>query len=299
MPSSYVYLGGSLAMQSTVGAGASIVVSLSQNHGLDWVPVTTIHDSGSQSIDLSSLIFRRYDYRVKLELHGDAAIERLRIAEDIQHSQRALPALAQGDNTITLSTGPTEGTVAIEGATNPATPGRNNSVYDFHPTADGLQLNPLGPPGASGALTFPVATPGDLVRIRMGAFFRAVSAGDAWDYRVSFDGGATWSTVLHAAGPTSGDSRYAEWDAVPPGTREALVQYAGTRADTLMLFDFRIDADYREPRGGFAPIRVTYRWDESGAAHEDVHVASSPSETWTIHCGAPPTMKQLVVERAD
>ncbi|MGZ3441773.1 MAG: hypothetical protein ACXVDD_19770, partial [Polyangia bacterium] len=59
----------------------------------------------------------------------------------------------------------------------------------------------------------------------------------------------------------------------------------------------RIDADYAEPRGGFAPVRVTYVWDEDGQTRTDMHVAASPAATYTIHCDGKPHMRSLVVER--
>ena len=66
----------------------------------DWMG--TQYDSGG----------RRYDYRLKFVLRGrGTGLERLRITHDIQHSQRALPALGQGRNRISFSAGPAEGTI--------------------------------------------------------------------------------------------------------------------------------------------------------------------------------------------
>ena len=65
-----------------------------------------------------------------------------------------------------------------------------------------------------------------------------------------------------------------------------------------MLFGVRLDADYEEPRGGFAPIKVTYVWEEDGAQKRDVHVARAATESWTIRCDGKPLMKSLVVEPA-
>ena len=52
--------------------------------------------------------------------------------------------------------------------------------------------------------------------------------------------------------------------------------------DTTCLFSLRIDADYREPRGGFAPVKVTYVWQEDGVEKRDVHVARQPEESYVI-----------------
>jgi len=46
-----------------------------------------------------------------------AGLERLAIRHEVQCSQRALPALDRGENTIRFTSGPDEGTVTIEGST--------------------------------------------------------------------------------------------------------------------------------------------------------------------------------------
>ena len=59
--------------------------------------------------------YRRYDYRLKFTLSGaGTGLNTLVLSHDIQHSQRALPALDKGANTIHFSTGPAESTVTIE-----------------------------------------------------------------------------------------------------------------------------------------------------------------------------------------
>ena len=299
MPSSYVVLGGALTLTARLGAGGRIDVAFSRNHGLDWTPVATIDHDGAQTVDLTPWVRRLYDYELRVTLVGaGTGFDALAVRDQIQHSQRALPALAQGDNQIHFHAGPDEGTVTLEAATDPT--GHGNLVYtELHPIVDGLGDAPLHPTGASGSITFPVSTPGALVRLRFGSFYRARAAGDRWDYEVSFDDGKHFIPVASAAGPTVGDERFVSFDQIPPGTRRALVRFAGTQRDTLDLFDFRIDADYAEPRGGFAPVRITYVWDEGGQTRMDSHVATTPDETYTIHCDDTPHLRALVVERAD
>src|SRR5262249_31583583 len=101
------------------------------------------------------------------------------------------------------------------------------------------------------------------------------------------------------AGPTPGDCKYVVYSDVPAGTREALVRYAGTSRNATGILNFRIDADYKEPAGGFRPVKVTYTWEEDGQAKRDVHVAHAPRETYTITCAAKPVMKALALELAD
>jgi hypothetical protein len=293
MPSSYVYLGGRLELDSTGEAA----VSFSDNNGLDWKEIA--RGSGAQEIDLKPHCFRRYDYRLKVELRGSGTgLTKMRMSHDIQHSQRPLPALDKGANTLTFSAGPSEGTITLEGNTDPSVRGKQLTYRDFHPEVAGLKDPRLLVQG-KGEVTFPVRTPGDLLRIRMGAHFRARDARDGWDYLVSFDKGATWKTAGRASGPTAGDCAYVTFADVPAGTREALVRFAGTSRNTTLIHDLRIDADYREPRGGFRPVKVTYAWTENGQEQKNVFVAKKPQETYTITCAEKPVMKSIVLELAE
>ena len=44
--------------------GGRLVVSFSDNNGLDWKQVAKVEKTGEQRVDLKSLVFRRYDYRL-------------------------------------------------------------------------------------------------------------------------------------------------------------------------------------------------------------------------------------------
>jgi hypothetical protein len=52
MPSSYVYLTGTLTLDAAVGSGGDIEVSFSDNHGLDWRRVGRVAAPGAQQFDL-------------------------------------------------------------------------------------------------------------------------------------------------------------------------------------------------------------------------------------------------------
>ena len=297
MPSSYVYLTGALAFTPEVAAGGSVAVAYSDNHGIDWKELARATSSGPQKVDLSPHVFRRYDYRLRFELAGKGTgLSAVRIRHDIQHSQRALPALGKGKNTITFRAGAPEGTITLEGATNPREASRQLTFKSFHPRVESLREKNLLVENGRGSITFPVSTPGDLVRIRFGTHYRARDKRDGWDYEVSFDEGKSWKKAGRAKGPTPGHCTYVTFTDVPPGKRRALVRFSGTSRNTTLIHDFRIDADYVEPSGGFLPVRVTYRWEEGGAAKERVLVARKPSETWTIDCGAKPVMKSITLE---
>ncbi len=300
MPSSYVYLSGRLTYTAAVGAGGKVMVSSSDNNGLDWRTIGHRTAAGSQTVDLVPFVRRRYDYLLKFELEGKGTgLDALKIVHDIQHSQRPLPALGQGANTITFRAGPPEGTVTVEGATNLASRDRQLVYTDFHPHISGFEPNLFIGRSGKGAITFPIATPGEMVRLRFGAHYRARDARDGLDYQVSFDQGKTWKTVDRAGGPTPGDCKYVVFGDIPPGTRAALVRYAGTNRNATGLLNFRIDADYREPFGGFRPIQVTYTWEENGQAKRDVHVARTAQDMYTITCADKPVMKSIVLEWAE
>ena len=89
------------------------------------------------------------------------------------------------------------------------------------------------------------------------------------------------------------------FDQVPAGKNEALVRFSASQKNTTAMFGLRIDADYREPTGGFPPVKITYAWEEGGKPKTDVHVARSPQDAYTITCGADTTVKSFTVELAE
>ena len=144
------------------------------------------------AIDLKPLIYRRYDYQLKFVMSGaGTGLELLKIREDIQHSQAPLPALAQGENTITFSSG-NEGTITVEGSTQKENKGKQVLASDFHLKEENIGEPMLSVQGASGWVEFPVATPAAMTRLRVFSFYRARGEGDKWDVTVSFDGGKTY-----------------------------------------------------------------------------------------------------------
>jgi len=234
---------------------------------------------------------------LKLVLNGKGAgLDALKITHDIQNSQRPLPALTEGPNTITVSSDD-EGTVTIEGSCSLHNKGKQILYSDFHPTTTNISDDLLRITSASGDVTFPISTPGDMTRLRIGAFYRARDKKDRWDVEVSFDGSKTYRVVEKLEGPTVGSGRYMVVADVPPGARAALVRLAGYQVNTTMLYNLRIDADYKEPYGGFAPFQVKYNWMEHGEPREDVHIVRSPDEVYHIYCATPPVMKSIILER--
>ena len=298
MPSSYVYLGGEIAANAVVPSGGSIEVLLSENNGLDWKTVTKITQSGEQKIDLKSFVFRRYDYRLKVVLSGrGTGLDALRITHPVQHSQRPLPALVAGKNTIRFSSGG-GGTITLEGSMEAKNAGKQIVYTDYHPETKNIGTKTANVTGASGEITFPIQTPGDMKQLRISAFYRARDARDAWDVQVSFDDGRTFLPVDRFPGPFVGMGRAASFSNIPPGTRAARVKFLGTQRNTTLLQNLRIDADYAEPTGGFRPVKVTYSWEESGATKQHEHIAQKPEETYVIDCQVQPKMKSITLELA-
>ncbi|MCZ7648650.1 MAG: hypothetical protein M5U26_25895 [Planctomycetota bacterium] len=305
MPCSYVYLAGKLAYDALVGDGGSIAVAFSDNHGREWRPLGEAKTSGPQELDLTPFVLRRYDYRLKFTLRGKGSgLNKLELTHDIQHSQRALPALGQGENTVRFSAGPQESTLSIEGA-GMQFKGKQVTCEEFGALFNGINMEKHAkagvwiPEGAQCDVTFPIETPGDLARIRFGCNYRAGQEQEYWDLQVSLDGGKTFQSAGRAAGPTRQNAKWVVFSEIPPGTRKALVRFAGVSRGNIVLWRHRIDADYLEPRGGFAPIKVMYTWEEAGQPKEDIHIARMPEETWGITCAQKPVLKSIVLERAD
>ena len=300
MPSSYVYLTGKLEMDVDLEAGKTMAIAFSDNNGLDWKPLATIEKSGSQSVDLQDKVGRRYDYQLKFSPQGKATFKAFKITHDVQHSQRALPALDKGENKITFSVGPQESTVTIEPSTNAANAGKQLTVSDFRMVLDNVTNEKPGLHMAAGkgSITVPVTTPGDMTALRMGTMYRARDKNDIWTLEASFDDGKTWKQIKDLPGDTRITGDYTVMTDIPVGTRSALIRWSGTQRSTLLIFNLRLDADYKAPGAGFAPVKVTYVWDEDGQEKRHEHIASNPQDSWTITCASKPVMKSITLELA-
>ena len=305
-PSSYVYTKGQalLDVVRIIGGTGAIAVTYSDNNGLDWKPLAKLEQGGGQTLDLTPIVRNRYDYRLKFEMKGGGTgIRELKTAHQFQCSQAALPMITAGENKITFTAGPNEGTVTVEGATDVDTAKKNGqlTIGDFKPKLNGVDER-LRMTSAAGDATFDVTTPGDISRLRISAGWRARDAsGDGWETQVSYDGGKTFTPVENGKlqGGSSGESRYVLASNVPPGTRAAKVRFAGKQANTTLLFDVRIDADYVEPAGTFKPVKITYLWDEAGQPKAHTHVARGERETFTITCAKDAAVKSFTMELAE
>jgi hypothetical protein len=246
----------------------------------------------------------RYDYRLRFELHGEGtSIKSLKTAHHFQCSQAALPAIAAGENKLTFTAGPQEGTVTVEGATEVDEAKKNGqlTIAAFKPVLNGVDER-LRMTSGTGDVTFDVATPGDMTRLRISAGWRARDASsDGWETQVSYDGGKTFTAVENGKlqGGSSGESRYVIASNVPAGTRAAKVRFAGKQSNATLLFDVRIDADYKEPNAAFKPVKITYVWDEGGQPKSHTHLAKSENDAFAITCGANAVVKSYTMELAE
>ena len=226
MPTSYVYLSGRLSFTPVLGDQGAIKVLVSTNNALDWKEVANVSAAGDQTIDLKPLVFRRYNYVVRFVMKGrGTGLDQLKLTHDIQHSQRPLPALARGENKIAFSAGPQEGTITIEGAMEPGSKGKQLLFGDFHPKLDGYAADAFPRGEGEKSITFPVRTPGDLVRLRISDHFLSSGKDSMFLIEVSFDDGKTWKTVDRPEGLTLKRNfvgRYVVVSDVPSGTRGVL-----------------------------------------------------------------------------
>jgi hypothetical protein len=302
MPSSYVYLSGKAEFKAVVGDGGEITVDISQNNGLDWTNIQKLTSSGDVNLDLKDRVYRRYDYRLRFTLKGKGTgLDTLKITHDIQHSQRPLPALGEGENKIAFSAGPQESTITIAANTLlDAHKGKQIEYTDYHAQVQNAQPNGVKIEGGKeGIVTVPIETPGEMTRLKLWASYRTWGDDDAVEFRVSYDDGKTFKKVGDGPAQKFGRTAYCVVSDVPAGTKKALIQYVGLRKTYMVISAFRADADYKDKSFGFRPVKVTYEWEENGAAKKDEHVAAGPDDAYTIKCGVAPKMKSITLELAD
>ena len=108
--------------------------------------------------------------------------------------------------------------------------------------------------------------------------YRLRDASDSYTILLSFDERQDVQAGRALTGPTAGYSKYITFAAVPPGANGP--GEAGRQGGQYGLPVRPADRlDYKEPAGGFRPVKITYNWEENGQAKSDVHVATQPRET--------------------
>jgi hypothetical protein len=300
LASPYVYLDGKLRARGVRPAAADrVAFSVSTNGGRTFAPLWTANQVGpwTATVDLKPRVARRYAYWLKVELTGGGGLEALTVENDFQHAPRTLPWLGKGDTTITVAADgdPRMASRAFTGRITPAAEFQNNeSTRSLGVTFDNLEVRDGSCwwRGGTGSMTLPIQTPGDLVGLRFGGHVRARDAKDRVRMLVSFDGGQSWKEAASIVGPTPATTGFFEFRDVPPGTRRALLRYELSGNNTIGLFSFRADADYRDPLGAraFRPFSVIHRWKESGRDRQAERRVDRLPFTYTLHADAEPEM---------
>jgi len=293
----YPYLSASVSGEM---GGGSLAVSYSLNNGGSFVALGTASQQGGFSMDVGNKALRRYSWQVRLVLSGpDACLTSVRIQNEFQCSQRALPTLVSGTNTIGVAGGPRESTRTIEAAwLKMATP--PNPIYtDFSPELVNMHVAYEAMPAVNGlpaTVTFPLSCPGDIRRLRFGGHLRLHGWDDKARYLVSCDDGETWSVAWENLEPNRNLTKFVQFDDIPPGTRNVLVRYELTQNQAAYLFSFRIDADYDDGPDTQTPLAVTYTWSEGGEQKQHRRVVASLPASYPIDVAGEPTMESFTVE---
>ena len=115
---------------------------------------------------------------------------------------------------------------------------------------------------------------------------------------LSCDGGKSWQDAAQIAGPTTGTTQYFKTTAIPAGTKKALLRYELTGNNTVGIFSFRVDADYKDPIAAVAarPFIVTHRWREGGQDKSARTTITKLPFTYQIHTDADPEMVSVTYE---
>jgi hypothetical protein len=312
MSSPYVYLGSRLRIGGVRQKGDKVLVSISTNNGRTFRPLWSAETVGAfdTTVDLNKIVTRRYSYLVQIEivlspsssLRG-TGLNTLRIENDIQHAPRTLPWLGKGSNTITVAAdGDT--TTASRAFTCRITP---DSSFVKNETSNTLGLifenlkvddGSCWWTGGTGSMTVPIETPGDITAIRYGAQFRARGEKDVIKALLSFDGGKSWTEAAKLSGPTPGSTQFFKFTAVPAGTRKALLKYEMAGNNTVGIFNFRADADYKDPLAAKAlrPFTITHRWKEGETEKTKQVTVDRLPFTYDIPASADPEMVSVSYE---
>ncbi len=92
-------------------------------------------------------------------------------------------------------------------------------------------------------------------------------------------------------------TRYFQYRVIPAGTRNALLKYELTGNNTVGIFTFRVDADYRDPLShGFRSFTVVHRWKEGGQEKSFRHTVDHLPLTYTIPVSTDPEMVSVTYQ---
>lgn len=308
MTSPYVYLGGRLKVKALSSSrDDKVTISISTNNGRTFTLLWAAEKTGTHDavVDLKARIFRRYAYWLKIEIVSVApastGLEALSVENDFQHAPRTLPFLVKGSNTITVAADGAVG-LASRTFTGRITPdarfSKNETSASLGIAFDNLKVDDGSCwwKGGTGTMTVSIETPGALRSLRFCTQIRARGEKDLVRMVVSFDEGKTWQEAARMAGPTPGHTQNFRFDRIPEGVNKALFRYELTGNNTVGIFSFRIDADYRDPQAGekFWPFQVVHRWKENGQEKSKQALVNRLPMTYTIETAADPEMVSVI-----
>ena len=304
----YVFLGGTVdATLKRAAGGDSVKVYISTNNMLDWTQIYNETRTGSAltaNINVKTNIYKRYCYYLKFEFISAGAVtnvgmDALTITNLIQHAQRAMPFLVQGNNDIVVDAGTATQTLSIAPRVTTATVSptftANETLTTMHAvnnlmteTDGGLWSN-----GAGNSVTFPVSCPGDITAVRFGATFRLRDSRENMALEVSTTGPATgFVTVATVNGADVKKPFYVEYTAIPAGKKNCWVRFTSGAVynATGISGHVRIDADYTEAGATIRPFKIKHEWTEGGNPMSHTETITSVPHTYSINCVAEPTM---------
>jgi hypothetical protein len=109
---------------------------------------------------------------------------------------------------------------------------------------------------------------------------------------VSWDGGEDWREAARLAGPTPGHTAAFRFSDIPAGVRQALLRFELTGNNTVGIFNFRIDADYLDPKAAKdgRPFDVIFHWMEDGRARSQTARVTQLPFRFRIETAATPEL---------
>ncbi len=306
----YIFLEGSIdATFKRASGGDGVKVYISTNNMLDWQEIYSASSTGTfpETIDIGSYVYRRYSYYLKFELSSggsatDVGMDSLTVSNLVQHAQRAMPFLVQGDNEIIVDSGNATSTVTIEPClTDDPVFTDNESLVTAHAVMTNMSVSWYGlwaDWSSECHVTIPISTPGDMVALRFGGVFRMRDAGDAMAFEISTTAPDSGFAEVHSIqGVDVKRPEYIEYTSLPAGTRNAWVRFnKKTIANTLGISGhLRIDADYTEAGATQLPFKIKHEWTENSIPKEHTEVVATTPHTYHINCAAEPAMTALTV----
>ena len=171
---------------------------------------------------------------------------------------------------------------------------------DFHPVLKDMDPQLFRVKADGGSVTFAIATPGEMTRLRLGGHYRVRDQRDSLGpcrYRSTAGRPSRRSTRRPAR--TKASASTSPWATSRRIRKAAQVRWVGTQRNTTCLFLLRIDADYRQPQrrlpAGEGHLCL------GGRRHGKEGRPCCPVAAGNVqdHLPSKPTMKSITLELAE